>query len=351
MMYGILFTILGGSLIFQAVSLQGVFWILVWPGASVGAVGLAYLGLGPGVFGKRPDGTMAWYAVVLLLPYLTILWLTWHLGRAVSGEDCCNEIVPGIFVGRRPLADELPKEVTLVVDLTAEFPELRAVRAGRQYLSAPILDTGIAEREAFERVVRQVSQWPGPVYIHCALGHGRSGTLAAAVIVAKGLCATAEEAVAMLRTARPRLRLRKNQLAFAKRICETCADRAWTSSGEAADSDQSAETEPPRFQFGIRSLLVLTGLCAVAGAVAAALGGPSLFRAIVVVYLMSLGTYAVLRLPYIYRKTLHSSRRLDRIRRKRAELDSLVRKTRAEIQQAKSLGETGATAAPNRTGE
>ena len=335
MRYGVLFTLLGGGLILQAASLQGWFWVLVWPGISFGAVGLAYLGLGPGIFGKRPDGSMAWHAIVFLLPHLAPLWLTWRLVRAVSREDCSNEVVPGVFVGRRPLAGEIPPEVTLLVDLTAEFPELRAVQAGRQYVSAPMLDTGIAQREPFAELVRQVSQWPGAVYIHCAQGHGRSGTLATAVIVAKGHCATADEAVSMLRAARPRLRLGRNQLAFAKSICEMCADRAETRTAESADSNHLADLEPPRFQFGIRSLLILTGLCAAAGAMAGSLGGPALFRAVVVVYLMSLGTYAVLRLPYVCRRILRSRRQWDRIRRQRAELNTSVRKMQADLQQVK----------------
>src|SRR5947209_17823719 len=55
-------------------------------------------------------------------------------------EPCCPEVVPGIWVGRRAYARELPPDITLVVDLTAEFPEPRAVRAGRSYVCLPTLD-------------------------------------------------------------------------------------------------------------------------------------------------------------------------------------------------------------------
>ncbi|NUQ65981.1 MAG: hypothetical protein HUU20_26265 [Pirellulales bacterium] len=66
---------------------------------------------------------------------------------------------------------------------------------------------------------------------------------------------------------------------------------------------------------------------------------------------MSITAYAVLRLPYIYRKALHSSRRLNRVRRKRAELDSAVRKARAEIRQAKLFADSSAPAVSKGPGE
>jgi protein-tyrosine phosphatase len=218
MKYGILFLILGSILGVEAVMLRGFYWILAWPGLSFAMVGAAYLGLGPSVLGKRPNGTMAWYAVTPLLPYLLLTWLTWHAVRLVSGEECCNEIVPELFIGRRPLAHELPENVTLVVDLTAEFAEAGGVRSGRHYLAFPMLDTGVPSVDNFEQLVRQITDWQGAAYIHCAQGHGRTGLVAAAELMAKGKAATAEEAVAVLAKARPRLALGKNQLAFLNRV-------------------------------------------------------------------------------------------------------------------------------------
>jgi len=122
-------------------------------------------------------------------------------------------------VGRRPLAGEVPTEVALVVDLTAEFPEPRAVRLACEYVAAPMLDTGIPVQGEFERLVHRIAEFPKPVYIHCAQGHGRAGTLAAAVLIAKGLCATVEEAVSRLRAARPGLGIGDNQRAFLERVC------------------------------------------------------------------------------------------------------------------------------------
>ena len=110
MKYAALFLTLGPALVIEAVICRGLYWLLVWPGMSLTLVGLAYLRLGPSVFGKKSDGTMAWYSVALLLPYLLVAWVVWHVARIVGREDCYNEAAPGLFVGRRPRSNELPNQ-------------------------------------------------------------------------------------------------------------------------------------------------------------------------------------------------------------------------------------------------
>lgn len=214
MKYGVLFLIIGVVLLLQGVINGGLYWILLWPGVSFALVASGYLWIGPRVFGKRSDGTMAWYAIASLLPYLLLTWVTWHLVRLTTKEDCFNEVAPGLFVGRRPCGNEIPSNVTLIVDLTAEFTECKSVRAGREYLMFPMLDTGIANADSFQQLVRRVADWSMPVYIHCAQGHGRSGTLAAAVMIARGHATTVDEAVERLRAARPQLDIGRNQREF-----------------------------------------------------------------------------------------------------------------------------------------
>ena len=92
------------------------------------------------------------------------------------------------------------------------------------------------DEEAFLVLVREVAQWPGAVYIHCAQGHGRTGTFAAAVLLAKGHCDSVDAAVARLRAVRPRLALGKAQLQFARRVAERLLP-----SGESVNKPQAAD--------------------------------------------------------------------------------------------------------------
>lgn len=191
--------------------------LLLWSGLNFCAIAVAYAGQKPRVFGKREDGNLAWGPCVLLLPYLLLTWLPWYCQTRFSRGVVCNEIAPGLWLGRRAAAKELPPGVTLVVDLTSEFGEPRAVRTDREYLCLPTLDNAVPDPTALEDAIRRVAAWHGAVYIHCALGHGRSTLVAAAVLVARGLAAGPEEVFVRVKSARPGLSLNRNQWAFLRK--------------------------------------------------------------------------------------------------------------------------------------
>lgn len=217
MRYGLIFLLFGVYLACTAWAYGGLGRLLLWPAFSFSLVGAAYAGLGPGIFGKRTNGTLAWWAMLALLPYLVLNWLVWFLTRFTS-EDCWNRVVPGIYLGRRAYARELPADISLVVDLTAEFPEPAGVRRGRTYLTLPTLDDCPPDENAFRELVAKVVAWPGSAYIHCALGHGRSATIVAAVLLARGLAQDINAAEQLLRQARPGIRLKSRQKQLAARV-------------------------------------------------------------------------------------------------------------------------------------
>jgi protein-tyrosine phosphatase len=216
--YALIFLLLGVSLVTLAVSFEGVCWLLLWPAFDGLLLSAAYAGLGPRVCGKRADGRLAWWAVVLLLPYLGLTWFVWHLSRLVSRERPCHEVAPTLWVGRRPFAHELPPGVSLVVDLTAEFVAHREVLRGRTYLCLPTLDLSAPDEKAFQHLVSRVAGWQGTVYVHCAAGHGRSAAVAAAVLIARGLAGSVEEAESLMRKVRPGIRLTPAQRSLLRRI-------------------------------------------------------------------------------------------------------------------------------------
>jgi protein-tyrosine phosphatase len=214
----VVFTLFALYLAGLAVVVEGWAWLLLWPALSFLLVAAAYAGLGPGIFGKSDTGRLAWWATLLLLPFLVLTWTSWHFMRRFSRQPCCHEVAPGLWLGRRPLGHDLPAGVVLVVDLTAEFFVARGVRAGRDYLALPTLD-GTAPDEARARaVLAQLAEHPGPVYIHCAAGYGRSALLAAAVLLWRGLAADDRDAEARLRQVRPGVRLLPAQRQLLRRL-------------------------------------------------------------------------------------------------------------------------------------
>ncbi len=214
---GFLLLLIGAGQIALAKLYPRAAWLLVWSGLSFLIVAVAYALQTPRVFGKRVDGTLAWEPCVLLLPYLLLTWLLWYCQTCLSREAVCNEVAPGLWLGRRVGAVELPPAVTLVIDLTSEFGEPFGLRTGHAYLCLPALDNAAPNPTAFREAVQKAASWEGTIYVHCALGHGRSALVAAAVLMARGLAADPEEAFARVRQARPAVRLNRDQEAFLRK--------------------------------------------------------------------------------------------------------------------------------------
>jgi protein-tyrosine phosphatase len=146
-----------------------------------------------------------------LLPFFLFAWGVWHLQRLLSGVPAWHEVSPGVYLGRRLQPKEVPAGIRFVVDLTAEFPEPADVRVGREYRSLPTLDGFAPDEYRLRKLVAELATYPGPILIHCANGSGRSGTVAAALLIARGLASDARTAVTMVKTVRGCVRLKPAQ--------------------------------------------------------------------------------------------------------------------------------------------
>lgn len=213
-MYAVVFTIFAVYLGTVAVLFEGFAWFLLWPAVSVFLVGLAYAGLGVRVFGKRPDGRLVAWKLLLMLPFLCLTWGIWHFIRFWSREAPFAEVISGFWIGRRCFPSEIPSDITIIVDLTSEFFEPRRNRTEKQYHCLPILDAGVPQLKPFEELVAQVASSGPGVFIHCGAGHGRTGLFAAAVLIARGAAFDRNQAIAMMRAVRPRIRLNQVQRRF-----------------------------------------------------------------------------------------------------------------------------------------
>ncbi len=185
-------------------------WILLWPAAVMFAVAVVYVARAPGAFGKRADGTIAWWAWLAWAPIFGYMRLLHELARSATDEPVANEVAAGVWVGRRPRAHELPDGIAIVVDLCAELTAAPGVAAGRAYLAIPTLDATSPSPAEIARAVDAILATGGAAFIHCAFGHGRSATVAAAVLVRRG-DATLEDVERKMRACRPRIGLNAHQ--------------------------------------------------------------------------------------------------------------------------------------------
>jgi len=184
----------------------------VWFGLCFVAVGAAYWRRHIGIYGKRSDGSIPVWRWSLLLPLHVYTLSVWHLIRLLSREPAISEVAKGLMIGRRLLAHEIPAEVRLVVDLTAEFREPPGIIARCEYHSFPILDATAPDCAKLLAFI--VSLPDAPMYIHCAQGHGRTGLFTMAFLLARGHSTTLNGARNLVLSARPGVRLNGEQECF-----------------------------------------------------------------------------------------------------------------------------------------
>ena len=189
-------------------------WVLLWPALVMIAVALVYVVKAPRAFGKRADGTLPAWAWLLWGPWFAYMWIAHELARRATREPVANEVAPRIWVGRRPRPGELPPGVSILVDLCAEFPVARGIAC--DYLTIPTLDATSPTVAQLQRAVDQILATDGNAFIHCAFGHGRSATVAAAVLIRRG-DATLDTVEALMQAHRPRIGLNAIQRAMLRR--------------------------------------------------------------------------------------------------------------------------------------
>ncbi|MEZ6101087.1 MAG: tyrosine-protein phosphatase [Pirellulaceae bacterium] len=172
----------------------------------------------PVYFGKQADGSRSKVAVLLLWPYLTYVAIVWHVVRLFSRESPTDTLTDKLILSRRLLARELPEDIASVVDLTCEFTEPIAQWPNVSYVCFPMLDGLGASPEQLRCLATKILNLPSPVLVHCAQGHGRTGLVAATVMLVSRKARTAEEAIVMIQSVRPGVELNRAQRSLLEKI-------------------------------------------------------------------------------------------------------------------------------------
>jgi hypothetical protein len=209
MNYRISLTFLGLVMIgFGAVD-RGWAVISIWVGMNFVLLGLAHARHSHCLFGKRNDGSLPIWSWLVFLPLHTLNTLLWHSIKLLSGEPSQNAVTDHLVVGRRLLAKEVEGSFENYVDLTSEFAEPTPIGKSSYYFLFPLLDGSAPSPEALHAAVTSLR--PGRTFVHCAQGHGRTGLFALAVLIHSGQASNIEDGLRLLLTARPGIRLNKEQ--------------------------------------------------------------------------------------------------------------------------------------------
>ena len=182
-----------------AVNLGGAWLWLLWPCVSLLLVALNYALFGAAGFQKHADGSLGSASTWLLAPYLLGAWINSRLWTRRHPQ--ADQVVEGIWLGRVPSAREAAP-FAAVLDLSAELP---VHLPGKTYRNLPLLDLIAPDSEACRQgaeLIEQLRQ-QGPLLVCCALGYSRSATLVAAWLLCSGRANSVEQAVEIIRSARP----------------------------------------------------------------------------------------------------------------------------------------------------
>lgn len=185
---------------------NGISLAFLYPAVSFALLAVAYAGSGPQLLGKRPDGGRRWWPRLLFAPYLLLTQFSFLLYKLFGRHSASCEVVPNLFLGRRLTAAEAAQfRDAAVVDLASEFTEARPFRTPDRYLSLPVLDATAPTLEQLNLAVKWVAEQLAhrPVFVHCALGHGRSASVVIAFLLHAGRVATVKDGLRMLRQLRP----------------------------------------------------------------------------------------------------------------------------------------------------
>ena len=168
MKYATVFSLFSVYLVVLVVQSAGISWLLLWPALSFGLVAGAYFTGKPRLFGKRPDGRIEWWAWPCPMAFLRLR--VGNVARPASVEpgSRMSRLAPGVWIGRRCFPSEIPADVKMVIDLTAEFPAPLAVRLRFGYRCLPTLDALVPDAESFQRLIAEVAACPQAVFVHLA---------------------------------------------------------------------------------------------------------------------------------------------------------------------------------------
>lgn len=214
-----MFLALGLAVCYIALTRRGWWVLLLWFAFSLFAYASAYSGRTGEIFWKR-DGRLPFVSKLLHLPFLLYSHAVWQIYVLLSREHPFDRVADDIIVGRRLRARELPSEFVNVVDLTAEMEDPAEIREMTNYIALPILDAHVPTKSELHAAIAKLK--PGPTYIHCAQGHGRTALFTIALLAERGMIHSVEEGLEFVKKARPGIGLNKTQIEFVRDYVNAC---------------------------------------------------------------------------------------------------------------------------------
>jgi hypothetical protein len=223
------------ALIVAAMVLHPSGLVLLWPAMSMGLIASAYVGVGTGVY-RKLDGRLPWLSKLLLGPVLLgqRVSLAYYARQSPAWSAVTDLLWCGRKLSQREARQAVSEGVVAVLDLSGEFSEAEPfLNVAYRQLSA--LDLTAPTRQQLDEAVAFIDEHTrkGIVYVHCKAGYSRTAAVAGAYLLASGKATSVEEAVAVLRAARPGIVIRPEVRRALDSLKPAVAPGVWPSFAEA----------------------------------------------------------------------------------------------------------------------
>jgi diacylglycerol kinase (ATP) len=181
----------------------------------------------PSLWLKRSDGTLNPLSYFFFLPLHLLNWMSFTLVTRISGERPADRVAENVWLGRRMTPQEAATlfgdAPVAVLDLTSEFQECARLM-GARYLCLPTMDHSAPTQARLRAGVDFISAncRERSVYVHCALGHGRSSTVVAAWLLRNDPTLAVDAAIKQLKSIRSGVRLNVEQREALEKFVQDC---------------------------------------------------------------------------------------------------------------------------------
>jgi diacylglycerol kinase (ATP) len=199
-----------------------IFWLkILWGNvaSSFFVVTVAYAGVGPIMYRKSGNGRLPFWTLLLCWPFFLLSHLLNRITTATSQLSIADEIIDGLYLGRhcsKTEAKRLIRETGIytAIDLEAEMSESQPLRDLEQYHLLAVLDRQPVPLVVMDKGVGLLKQAMevGPVFVHCALGRGRSVMLVIAFLLATQREDSVDNALRHVQSCRKGVYLHADQL-------------------------------------------------------------------------------------------------------------------------------------------
>jgi hypothetical protein len=188
--------------------LQGLGWLLLWPGFALSMVACAYWS-GDSIW----LGTESRLLRPFLWPYTATAWLNSRIWT--MGQPSRNHLLEGVWIGRAPSRLRSNGTMKSVVGLAPELPIQGDAKVA-------MLDLMVPTEEQLDAAVYAIMGLSDqrPTLVCCALGYSRSAIAAAAWLIAAGHAAGPQEAIEKVKRARPQVVVKPD---FEQRLAQWAA--------------------------------------------------------------------------------------------------------------------------------